>query len=86
VTAGRVLSVQPSILTSSIFQGITVFGIGFRAGNLISCNIAGPTVDFTGPMFSSVSRSSFGSSSFQEFSVSPWYFHIIFVLIESVNF
>ena len=72
IFTGRILSVQPSVLVSSIFQGITVFGIGFRAGNVISCDIAGPTGDFTGPSISYSSLSSSGSSSYQEFAVAPW--------------
>jgi hypothetical protein len=70
--AGRILAVQPSLLTSSIYQGITVFGVGFRAGNMIACNIAGPSGDFTGSSLSLTTLATAGSSSYQEFSVPSW--------------
>jgi hypothetical protein len=70
--SGRILSIQPSLLSSAILQGITVFGIGFRAGNSIACSIFGPTGDFTGPIHSATTLATFGSSSYQEFSIPPW--------------
>ena len=81
---GRVLSLHPSMLTSPSFHlGITVFGIGFRAGSSIVCTISGPTVDFTGSSISSTSLATSGSSSYQEFSVVPWWLQTCFCAMHS---